>query len=73
MSDGGILPNDRTDARDASPVLSRALDAAVEGFDRARQETGFAALTPAQKQSMRPHVAAAVEAYHGVVGGGHVG
>jgi hypothetical protein len=70
VTDGGILPNDRAGLREASPTLSRALDAAVGGYDRARQAAGGEPLSERQKATFRPMIAAAVEAYLGVVGGG---
>jgi hypothetical protein len=74
MSDGGILPNDRVQARDASPLLSQALDNAVERYDAARREVGGKPLTFFQKGQIRPAIAAAVEGYLDVIsGGGHVG
>lgn len=67
MTDGGCLSN--APLRDASPILDRALSAAVEAYDRERQRLApVAPLQDSRKAAMRPLIAAAVEAYLGVVG-----
>jgi hypothetical protein len=68
MTDGGILPN--AALREASPLLNRALEAAVEGYDRVRCAEGREPLSESHRKALRPLLAAAVEAYFEVIGGG---